>query len=579
MTPPLFTGKPPIVLADGKPLQQEGGGGKPRAVPEGSVLLVRINGGPALRPALNFDEAGSGTRRTLDPSSSDERLAEYEITLHKSGRLDVIGRARVSWSFNVAADAAPTIRLLEKPNATPRRALRLAYHVEDDYGVSYAEARFELAGGADAVAPGRGAASSAALTLIKPPVVPLRLPNANTRSGEARTFKDLTSHPWAGLAVAMTLVVRDQGGKEGRSETVELTLPARIFTKPLARAVVEQRRKLVMSRTARLDVAEALDGLTVAPERFIPDKVVYLGLRLAYWRLLNREDAPGLLSVTDQIWDVALRIEDGDLMDAERALQTAQDRLMKAIRDGASGGEIKRLVEELRVALGRFLQALTQHARQNGRSGAPDGDLGDRLLSTKDFDQLLRQIKTLAKTGSRDLAQLLLDELRGILERIQLSMAGQNVQRDLMMKAMKGLSGIITQQQRLLDETFDLKRRRQSREGRAGRRSGETGGRHGHQGQGPDERPAQSHPGQLDRGGRAAGALAHRQGALGERLQGLMRQLQTLGATPPNQLGAHRGRWVMRIGRCAVRPLGAQPSSNLWRSTACGRAPRRWPSK
>ena len=43
----------------------------------------------------------------------------------------------------------------------------------------------------------------------------------------------------------MTLVARDQAGQAGMSEPYEFVLPERNFTKPLAKAVVEQRKKLV----------------------------------------------------------------------------------------------------------------------------------------------------------------------------------------------------------------------------------------------------------------------------------------------------------------------------------------------
>ena len=42
----------------------------------------------------------------------------------------------------------------------------------------------------------------------------------------------------------MTLVARDEGDNQGRSEPVTFRLPERTFTKPLARALIEQRRNL-----------------------------------------------------------------------------------------------------------------------------------------------------------------------------------------------------------------------------------------------------------------------------------------------------------------------------------------------
>ena len=49
----------------------------------------------------------------------------------------------------------------------------------------------------------------------------------------------------------MTLVARDQAGQSGESVPYEFVLPERNFTKPLAKAVVEQRKRLVREPDSR----------------------------------------------------------------------------------------------------------------------------------------------------------------------------------------------------------------------------------------------------------------------------------------------------------------------------------------
>ena len=164
------------------------------------------------------------------------------------------------------------------------------------------------------------------------------------------------------MKVELTLIAKDLAGQTGRSETIEMTLPERRFTKPLARAVVEQRRRLVEDPRDRLLVAKAIDALTLEPEEFIDDLQVFLGLRSAYWRLQREDTRANRNSVIAQLWNVALRIEDGNLTDAERALRAAQERLQQALRDGASDEEIQRLMQELRQALAQFLEQLDRQA-------------------------------------------------------------------------------------------------------------------------------------------------------------------------------------------------------------------------
>ena len=105
------------------------------------------------------------------------------------------------------------------------------------------------------------------------------MPQARTRNGVGQTTKDLTDHPWAGATTVMTLVARDEAANEGKSEPFELRLPERPFSKPMARALIEQRRILALDAEAQARVLTALDALTLAPERFNMESNVYLGLR------------------------------------------------------------------------------------------------------------------------------------------------------------------------------------------------------------------------------------------------------------------------------------------------------------
>src|SRR5262249_34920442 len=160
-----------------------------------------------------------------------------------------------------------------------------------------------------------------------------------------------------------------------------LQLPERVFRKPLARAVVEQRRKLADDPRDRIKVLQALEALTLEPEGLFEDLQVYLGLRSAYWRLQRDESRQARNSVIAQLWDVALRIEDGNLTDAERALRQAQERLSKALEEGASDAEIQRLMQELREALAQFLDQLTRQAQGQPPLQMPPGMNPNQMLT------------------------------------------------------------------------------------------------------------------------------------------------------------------------------------------------------
>ena len=107
-------------------------------------------------------------------------------------------------------------------------------------------------------------------SLVPPPHMGLTLPADSQADADTKATIDLTMHPWAGARVKLTLVARDEAEQEGRSETIDFTLPQRPFSKPLARALVEQRRTLVLDPDDRKRVQLALDSLLIAPDRFTP---------------------------------------------------------------------------------------------------------------------------------------------------------------------------------------------------------------------------------------------------------------------------------------------------------------------
>src|SRR5439155_24614540 len=137
----------------------------------------------------------------------------------------------------------------------------------------------------------------------------LSLPQARTKNGTGTTSKDVTEHPWAGTDVVMTLTARDEAGNEGKSIPAELKLPERPFSKPIARALVEQRRILALDAEAQARVLNALSALSIAPVTFKIESNVYLGLQSIFWQLAHAKSDDQLREVVDRLWDMAVHIE------------------------------------------------------------------------------------------------------------------------------------------------------------------------------------------------------------------------------------------------------------------------------
>ena len=147
---------------------------------------------------------------------------------------------------STATPPRPTAMATTKaPERTARGPLQLPYKLEDDYGGTEARAR-SAARPADVAKDADGKAAQRR-PLFEPPQFPLVLPNARTRNGVGQTVKDLSEDPYAGAEVTLTLTAKDEAGNEGKSEPFNMRLPERLFTKPLARALIEQRRSLALA--------------------------------------------------------------------------------------------------------------------------------------------------------------------------------------------------------------------------------------------------------------------------------------------------------------------------------------------
>jgi uncharacterized protein (TIGR02302 family) len=501
VTPPGYTGKPPIILAGihpGDMARRDSGAGVPVSVPAGSTLIVRATG----KVKLDISRTGGvspADEQVRPPTGTQEY--RFKITSTGTATLHGVGQDLV-WPFNAIADQPPTIALTKDPEQQNRGSLLLSYRLEDDYGVTEARATFARKEA--------GPDKRAARPLFGPPDFTLILPQARTKSGVGQTIKDLTDHPWAGAEVVMTLVARDEAGNEGRSEPFAFRLPQRVFSKPLARALVEQRRNLALDAGARGNVLTALDALTMAPEKFTPDAGVYLGLRSIYWLLVHAKSDGDLREVVARLWQMAVGIEDGDMGDAQAALRNAEEALRQALERGASDEEIKQLMDQLRAAMDRFMQAMQEQLRNSQQLTRPL-DRNARTLSQRDLKNMLDRLENLARSGAKDAARQLLQELQQMMENLQMAAPDMNGD-DLndMMSQLDELGDMIQDQQKLRDRTF--------RQGQDRRRQNAQRGPQGKQGRQGDQQQDQS----MD-------ALRREQQALRDRLNKLLQELKERG--------------------------------------------------
>ncbi len=359
VTPPPYTGRPPIILSASGNKDKPSSGDTPISVPEGSTLVARSSG-----TKLDIQVKGGVTEVPVT-EQVPQGATERRFTIASDGLAYVRAPSgQPQWTFKVVPDIAPRISLAKDPERQAHGSLLLSYKLEDDYGVTEAQALF--------VVRMNEAVRENAQPLFDPPQIALGLPNARTRNGVGQTIKDLSENPYAGADVTLTLLAKDEAGHEGRSEPFNMRLPERLFVKPLARALIEQRRSLALDANQKPLVMIALEALMIAPEAFTPEAGHYLGLRSIASGLNRANNQNALREVVDSLWALAVAIEDGNISDVEKALRAAQEALKQALERGASEEEIKKLSENLRAALDNFLRTTRRTvAQQSTAACAP----------------------------------------------------------------------------------------------------------------------------------------------------------------------------------------------------------------
>src|ERR1700730_6597564 len=359
VTPPEYTGLAPQFLRPGT--------AETIRIPTGSTLLAQVHGGQSV-PRLPIDGDGR------DFAAVDQQNFRASATLTSGTQLEVnqAGTTLGIWPIDIIPDYPPKIAFAKAPEGTTRAALRIDYQASDDYGVEAVKAVIRREGGKP----------DETIDLEAP------LPGLHLKEAQATSYHDLSPHPWAGLPVEIRFVALDALGQVGESEPIRMKLPERIFNHPVARAIIDQRKELVIDPGARSAVADTLSDLRERPRLYRDDTIVFLGLRLAEQRLRLNNDEKSVAEVEQLLWDTALRVEDGSMSLAEREMRRLQHELQDALAKNAPDNEIGRLMRELQQALDRYLQALAENLARNPDQAEQSVD-PSRVLTSRDLQRMI----------------------------------------------------------------------------------------------------------------------------------------------------------------------------------------------
>ena len=453
ITPPAYTGMPPIVLHKSNQVDKRAATEQPKTlqVPAGSTILAQVNGGGALPQLTVIAQKNSAdATNTVDFNriQADAYHLETELggtALPTGDRLSIIqhGHELAGWPMTINKDAPPSVEFSSAPDATSQLRLQLPFQAKDDYGVKSVTASIrrldgkKIPGGEDEI------------------ILRLPLPGEEETSVKGKSNHDLISHVWAGLPVLVHLLVGDELGQTGLSQVEPVVLPERQFSHPAAKEIYEIRKQLAVDMRSRILAGFKLDQLTDEPELFDGNNTIYLGLRVARERLKHDQRELAVVQVQKILWDIALQIEEGRAATAGADLRAAQRRLMEALDRNASAAEIERLINEVQKALEKFMSSLLRELQQRGQLSPFDPNA--QIMTNQDIQRMLDRARELTRQGSRDAARQLMAELQRMLEYLRSALSRgsrQSQQSREAQQMMRELRDIIRKQQKLLDETY-----------------------------------------------------------------------------------------------------------------------------
>jgi uncharacterized protein (TIGR02302 family) len=478
--PPAYTGKPALYLNDIDKAEL--------TLPKGTRLQFRLYGEVG---ALTLAETVSAS--TTPPPAS---AATQDFEVAQSGTIKIEGDGGREWAITALPDAAPTVVLSGDIGREGDGRFTQTFSATDDYGVTSGQVVIAL----DLPAVDRRFGLVTDPETRDPVTLDLPMPITGDRAKLTETLiDDLSKHPFANLPVTMTFTVSDAALQAGIADPTKVTLPGKRFFDPLAAALIEARRDILWSRSNAPTVVQILKAVTHHPEGFIRNERAYLRLRVALRRLDDQSKTLTIESrdaLADELWEIALLVEEGDLASALERLRRAQDRLDQAIRNGADPNEVAELMEELREALDDYMQQLAEEAQRNPQEQTSENQPSVEM-SQDQLQQMLDELQKMIDEGRMAEAAEMMEMLRQFMENMQVTQGeGQPGQGGPGQQAMRNLGDALRDQQGLSDDAFsELQDGQSGEEGepKPGQEPGEQGqgegeGQQDGQGQGSDGR-------------------------------------------------------------------------------------------
>lgn len=449
ITSPPYTAAAPVFLNNGT---------QHPTVPQGAHLTVIVTGlssHPSLQ-ATNGMVLTDALRQKLDAQSW-----KLTVTLNHTGTIKLAGRGRTfaNWQATILPDTQPTVQWGPNPGAGKQDwRTHLPYEAAHAYGLSALSVEMHLAHA------GRGPARTFTLPL------PL---TGHPKSTKGAITPDLSEDPWAGEEVTAQVTATSVSGQVGKSTKATFRLGARTFHSPVARAVLDLRKRYALGRERRRTTATDLAALGETPGPIYDNTGMFLNLTSIVAMLDNPRitDEEARTGAVNMLWDLALDIEDrrkGDDTSAlasldVRAAQAAVAQQLQHMRQSGMQNqqakeELENRLNTLKEAIARKMQALAAQAMRE-HTAIPDLQ-GFARAGDQAFSKLMQQLQRDAANGHDGDALERLQQMEDATERMRnatpqdmAAMAQQMVAQAKAQEQTRALRDLSAQQAKLLDHT------------------------------------------------------------------------------------------------------------------------------
>jgi uncharacterized protein (TIGR02302 family) len=441
VTPPDYTGLPQLYLNDLTDRDE-------LELLAGSRILVQFYG--AIGDHILTETV---SRRIQDvPAATDQK---QEFTIVQSGEIAIIGQNPHVWKVTLRADDRPTVTLDEAFEKDFFGVSKLGYRVTDDYGISEIRAKITL----DLDKVDRRYGLSVSPNANEPMFVEILLPIAGNRKDFAEIWQsDFSKEVWVHMPVVVTLSARDAAGQWGQSVPMILDLPGRRFFDPVASAIIEMRRDLLWSLQNTDRVTRMMRMVRYQPETAFRNGADLTRLSAILDALETAQDdavlEAKLPEIAEELWSLAIEIEEGDVDDALQRMREAQERLNQAMKNGASPQEIERLMQELKEANENYMRQLRQQSERAERKEFEQSTPGEQMnMDMADIQAMMDRLQELMEQGRMAEAQQALEELQQMMENLRLSENSEGGEGG--QSSAQGLADILQDQQDLSDDAFN----------------------------------------------------------------------------------------------------------------------------